>query len=311
MTLIRRFPATSLGVLLYFSIVFFSSLGGFVAVAAYICTVQIYRRRARKLRNTAKEAWIQQIVEQGEAERRTWREMTFAPGGFSVTLSGFEDAGAEKVVNAFLADIPGLRDRSGEIDELIERVSHISPEAVAEGIAQRDAVRLKVALEERGAKVKILEAVVRRSSNGREPIPKSVQREVWRRDGGRCVDCGSSERLEYDHIIPVSKGGANTVRNIQLRCEPCNRKKGAKIGGGVGVAETEPTRACPHCREEMLRTANRCPNCLEESEVWILSEGRWWAEEGGAWYWLDEQAATWVSSQDGPPAHSAPLRQAP
>jgi 5-methylcytosine-specific restriction endonuclease McrA len=63
----------------------------------------------------------------------------------------------------------------------------------------------------------------------REAIPPAVRREVWQRDQGRCVDCGSRERLEYDHIIPVSKGGSNTARNIELRCEPCNRKKGARI----------------------------------------------------------------------------------
>jgi 5-methylcytosine-specific restriction endonuclease McrA len=37
------------------------------------------------------------------------------------------------------------------------------------------------------------------------------------------------ERLEFDHIIPVSKGGSNTARNLELRCETCNRKKGATI----------------------------------------------------------------------------------
>jgi 5-methylcytosine-specific restriction endonuclease McrA len=63
----------------------------------------------------------------------------------------------------------------------------------------------------------------------RRPIPASVRNEVWRRDQGRCVDCGSRERLEYDHIIPVSRGGSNTARNIELRCETCNRTKGARI----------------------------------------------------------------------------------
>jgi 5-methylcytosine-specific restriction endonuclease McrA len=42
-------------------------------------------------------------------------------------------------------------------------------------------------------------------------------------------DCGSGERLAYDHIVPVSKGGANTVRNLELRCDSCNGRKGAKI----------------------------------------------------------------------------------
>lgn len=60
-------------------------------------------------------------------------------------------------------------------------------------------------------------------------IPKEVKVSVWRRDKGQCVQCSSKEKLEYDHIIPVSKGGSNTERNIQLLCEKCNRQKSAKI----------------------------------------------------------------------------------
>lgn len=63
----------------------------------------------------------------------------------------------------------------------------------------------------------------------RKPIPKNVKMYVWQRDQGRCVECGSNERLEYDHIIPISKGGSNTERNIQLLCEHCNRSKGTSI----------------------------------------------------------------------------------
>ena len=61
-------------------------------------------------------------------------------------------------------------------------------------------------------------------------ISQSVKDKVWNRDGGKCVECGSNQNLEFDHIIPHSKGGANTYRNIQLLCEPCNRTKSAKIG---------------------------------------------------------------------------------
>jgi Holliday junction DNA helicase RuvB len=64
---------------------------------------------------------------------------------------------------------------------------------------------------------------------GRENIASEVRREVWRRDGGKCVRCGSRENLEYDHIIPVSMGGSNTARNVELLCERCNRSKGATI----------------------------------------------------------------------------------
>ena len=68
------------------------------------------------------------------------------------------------------------------------------------------------------------------STRSRIRIPEHVQIEVWRRDGGKCTRCDSRENLEYDHIIPLSRGGSNTTRNIELLCEKCNRSKGANIG---------------------------------------------------------------------------------
>ncbi len=44
----------------------------------------------------------------------------------------------------------------------------------------------------------------------REIIPQDVMDKVWNRDGGRCVNCGIQENLEFDHIIPISKGGATS-----------------------------------------------------------------------------------------------------
>lgn len=61
-------------------------------------------------------------------------------------------------------------------------------------------------------------------------ITQETKDKVWRRDEGKCVECCSNENLEFDHIIPHSKGGANTYRNIQLLCESCNRSKSDKIG---------------------------------------------------------------------------------
>ena len=63
----------------------------------------------------------------------------------------------------------------------------------------------------------------------RRPILEDVKMFVWRRDEGRCVQCGAKEKLEYDHIIPVSKGGGSTARNVQILCESCNRAKGSTI----------------------------------------------------------------------------------
>ncbi len=63
----------------------------------------------------------------------------------------------------------------------------------------------------------------------REAIPRAVQREVWQRDGGICVECSSKAKLCFDHIVPFSRGGSNTVRNLQLLCEHCNLSKGNRI----------------------------------------------------------------------------------
>jgi len=57
-------------------------------------------------------------------------------------------------------------------------------------------------------------------------VEKSVRDHVFRRDRGACVNCGRGESLEYDHIIPLSRGGATSVNNLQLLCRPCNRSKG-------------------------------------------------------------------------------------
>jgi len=64
----------------------------------------------------------------------------------------------------------------------------------------------------------------------RQAIPQDVKIAVWQRDGGRCVECDAADELEFDHIIPLAMGGANTFRNLQLLCGTCNRRKGATLG---------------------------------------------------------------------------------
>jgi len=40
-----------------------------------------------------------------------------------------------------------------------------------------------------------------------------------------CLCCGSTERLEIDHIVPLDWGGSNDVENLQVLCKPCNSSK--------------------------------------------------------------------------------------
>ncbi len=64
---------------------------------------------------------------------------------------------------------------------------------------------------------------------GSRYIPADVRSEVWYRDGGKCVICGATEYLEFDHNIPLSKGGATSVENLQILCRKCNSEKSDSI----------------------------------------------------------------------------------
>lgn len=61
-------------------------------------------------------------------------------------------------------------------------------------------------------------------------IPSHIKLVVWKRDKGKCVLCGSTINLHFDHIIPYSKGGSSLVaENIQVLCAKHNLEKRDKI----------------------------------------------------------------------------------
>lgn len=60
----------------------------------------------------------------------------------------------------------------------------------------------------------------------RRIIPTSVKLVVWKRDGGKCVQCGATDELHFDHILPYAKGGTSiTADNVQLLCARHNLEK--------------------------------------------------------------------------------------
>jgi hypothetical protein len=61
-------------------------------------------------------------------------------------------------------------------------------------------------------------------------IPSAIKLEVWKRDKARCVQCGSTENLHFDHIIPYSRGGSSKdAKNIQILCSRHNLAKHDRI----------------------------------------------------------------------------------
>ena len=52
--------------------------------------------------------------------------------------------------------------------------------------------------------------------------------EILNRDNYKCKNCGATEKLEIDHIFPISKGGKTEILNLQVLCHKCNGKKSNK-----------------------------------------------------------------------------------
>jgi hypothetical protein len=78
-------------------------------------------------------------------------------------------------------------------------------------------------------------------------ISAAVKREVWIRDGGRCQFrlesgelCGSTHRLQFDHVRPVALGGESTVSNIRVACGPHNLLAARRVFGDALMNKYAP-----------------------------------------------------------------------
>jgi 5-methylcytosine-specific restriction endonuclease McrA len=65
-----------------------------------------------------------------------------------------------------------------------------------------------------------------------------TRREIYDRDDGHCRICGVALPYEpngfsLDHIVPLVLGGPDTPANLQLTCQPCNRRKAANLVGQI------------------------------------------------------------------------------
>ncbi len=74
------------------------------------------------------------------------------------------------------------------------------------------------------------EGTVARELEHTRLIPSDVKREVWKRDGGKCVKCGDAKNLHFDHDLPFSRGGTSlSAKNVKLLCMKHNLQKSDKI----------------------------------------------------------------------------------
>jgi hypothetical protein len=73
-----------------------------------------------------------------------------------------------------------------------------------------------------------------------EHIPADVKRAVWTRDQGCCQwplasggICGSTRRVEFDHVVPLARGGPSTTSNLRLLCSRHNQHAAREVFGDV------------------------------------------------------------------------------
>lgn len=112
--------------------------------------------------------------------------------------------------------------------EKIERVkgllAHSNPEmslgALVEKLCDLQIARLDKSLAPPGA-----------PQVGGTPSVASIRRQVWKRDGGCCRNCGSRYAVQIDHITPRALGGGDTEDNLRLLCRHCNQRAAIKSFG--------------------------------------------------------------------------------
>ncbi len=78
---------------------------------------------------------------------------------------------------------------------------------------------------------------------------------IYDRDGYRCCKCGrSTEDLEIDHIIPISKGGKSHPENLQTLCKTCNKEKSNIIEARTFSYNS---KICPKCGAPLRKINGR------------------------------------------------------
>ncbi len=143
-----------------------------------------------------------------------------------------------------------------KLDKARDALSHSHPGANAEAILEagldlllaRDAKRKGLVAKPRAA-APPPPGPLPRSRRGSRWIPASVKRAVWIRDQGRCQYplesggiCGSTVRVQFDHVEPWACGGRPTVENTRLACRAHNGFAARLVFGDEWVEECKRRR---------------------------------------------------------------------
>ena len=129
-----------------------------------------------------------------------------------------------------------VRFSSDKLREAQDLLGHAVPSGKVADVIERALDALLVQLKKRKFRTTDVPKAPRGAANPRT-IPAHVIRAVHRRDGDRCSwkengrRCPNTKRLEFDHIVPVARGGKSTVSNLRTLCGAHNRAAAEEIFG--------------------------------------------------------------------------------
>ena len=66
-----------------------------------------------------------------------------------------------------------------------------------------------------------------RRANTKGNVSKPEYQALENAWGSTCLKCGSTTELQWDHVIPLARGGAHCISNLQRLCRVCNERKQA------------------------------------------------------------------------------------
>ena len=172
-----------------------------------------------------------------------------------------------------------------KLDAARDALSHSHPGATTEALLEVGLDLVLARHRERRGIGAAAGAKGRPAAPGR--IRATVKREVWSRDAGRCqwpLDgggiCGSTTRLEYDHVVPRGLGGSSDAPNVRLLCRFHNQCAARQVYGDDLMARfagnvpraSEPVapwgRGQPRCRNLAMTRFSPIPGKTTVTLAW-------------------------------------------
>ncbi len=189
-----------------------------------------------KLHRQVRDHWLWQVPER----LRAWIDLIF--------MANYEDREEEASGEIFTVPRGALLTRLRDLGERWGRSKHwvskfldlLSQSGLITVQSSKTGTIIKIndVIEYKKTRQRVQRGRVVRK--GRRSIPLNIRRLVLKRDGYRCRYCGIKViKPHLDHILPVSRGGKNTMANLVTTCARCNLTKHARTPEEAGMALLE------------------------------------------------------------------------